>query len=118
MNKFKSNKENGATQPCIENNVNLAAANNDVAIDHARDACNIAGAARSFIHDNIAPVMRAIAVLSNSDSADIGASHSYLRLINDLAKLGCQLVEEATACMESDEDEMQGKLAMLEGGAQ
>lgn len=89
----------------------------DSAIDHARDAYNIASVARSFIHDNITPVMSAIAALSDFDSLDVGHNRQRLRLIKNLARLGGELVTDAETNMESDQDEMQAKLALLEGGA-
>lgn len=89
----------------------------DTAADHARDAYNIASVARSFIHDNITPVMSAIAALSDFDSLDVGKNRQRLRLIKNLARLGGELVTDAETSMESDQDEMQAKLALLEGGA-
>lgn len=89
----------------------------DSTISHARDAYNLASVARSFIHDNIAPVMSAIVALSDFDSLDVGQNRQRLRLINNLARLGGELVTDAETSMESEQDEMHAKLMLLEGGA-
>jgi hypothetical protein len=89
----------------------------DSAIDHVRAAYDIACVARSFMHDNIAPVMSAIAALSNFDSMDVGENRHRLGLIKRLANLGSELVCDAATHMESDEDDMQAKMTLLKGGA-
>lgn len=92
------------------------AADVDSSVDHVREAFNIACTARSFMDDNIGPVMTAIVVLSKLDSMDVRENQRQLGLINSLAKLGSQLVDEAVTHMESDEDEMQSKLDLLSQG--
>lgn len=88
----------------------------DSSIDHVQEAFNIACAAKSFMDDNIGPVMTAIVALSNFDSTDVRENQRQLGLINRLAKLGGQLVDEAVTHMESDEDEMQSKLDLMSQG--
>jgi hypothetical protein len=86
-------------------------------LGHALDAVNVAGAGASFLNDNIYPVMSAIVEFSKSDSMDVGDNRSRMSQIKALARLGCQLVDEAAAHMESEQDEMHAKLAALQGGA-
>ncbi|MDB5911195.1 MAG: hypothetical protein JWP34_5312 [Massilia sp.] len=86
-------------------------------LDHALDAVNVADVAVSFINANIHPVMSAIVEFSKSDSMDVGDNRRRMSQIKALARLGCQLVDEAAAHMESDQDEMHAKLAALQGGA-
>jgi hypothetical protein len=86
-------------------------------LGYALDAVNVAGAAASFLNDNIHPVMSALIVLSKFDSTDVDENRSRMGLIRDLAKLGRYLVEDAAGCMEADEDEMQSKPDLLQGGA-
>lgn len=132
MNKVEIIKDIKKNQASIENNAQpgthagdqhlndasrRAPADVDSAIDHARDAFNIACVAESFIRDNISPVMSAIVTLSNLDNMDVGENRHRMYLIKVLAKLGSQLVEEAATHMESDQDEMQTKLNLLQGGA-
>lgn len=89
----------------------------DSSIGHALDALNIACVARIFLNDNIHPVLTALVELSDFDCTDVAADWKRMGLIRGLAKLGRQLADEAAACMESEEREMQSKLDLLEGGA-
>ena len=117
MNKIKSSKKSSTAQAGNENIAELATIKNASAIDHALDAVNVADVAVSFINANIRPVMTALIELSKCDSMDVSACKGRLSLINDLARLGWQLVDEAAASMESDQDEMHSKLALLQGAA-
>lgn len=87
------------------------------AVDHARDAVNMASVGASFINDNIHPAVNALVALSNFDSTDLAENRARMVLIKDLAKLCRYLVEDAAGCMEGELHEMQGKLDLLEGGA-
>jgi hypothetical protein len=86
-------------------------------LEHAIDAVNVADVAVSLIDANISPVMSAIVEFSKSDSMDLADNRRRMSQIKALARLGCQLVDEAAASMESDQNEMHAKLAALQGGA-
>jgi hypothetical protein len=89
----------------------------DSATEHARDAVNMAGVGASFLNDNIHPVVNALVELSKFDGMELAANRVRMALVNDLAKVCRQLVEEAAGHMEGELREMQGKLDLLEGVA-
>jgi hypothetical protein len=95
-----------------------APSHSDSAILHAIDAVNTADVAVSFMNDNIHPVMAALVELSAFDSMDVAANRVRMGMINNLAKVGRHLVEDAAGSMESDQAEMREKLRQLEGGIQ
>ncbi len=90
-----------------------AQAQEESGTDHLGEALDLACVARSFIVDNIAPVMNAISELADLTGAGPKDNGCRLSLVRKLARLGNQLVDEAATDMEGHQADLQAKLDAL-----
>jgi hypothetical protein len=87
------------------------------AINLARDGVNVAETAMSFVEESIQPVINALEALANFDASDLAAFRQRMREIQALAKVGRRISEDAHNCLDCEREDMQGKLATLQGVA-
>jgi hypothetical protein len=83
-------------------------------INSAVDATVIA---ESFANSSIFPVMDSLGSLAEIESADVGQLRLRLGLIRDLAKVGCQLVNDMACAMELEGDNLRAARTELKGGS-